>query len=321
MMNIVFLDRETLSPETQLRRPDFSHTWQAYERTSAEQVAERIADADIVIVNKVKLPATLLAHARRLKLIAVAATGTDNIDLAACAARGILVSNIRGYATRTVPEHTFALIFALRRSVCAYRDAVRAGRWQDARQFCFFDHPIRDLAGSTLGVIGDGELGQSVAAMGRALGMRVKFAGHKGRTGQGSLYTPFDQLLAEADILTLHCPLNDQTHHMISAAEFGRMARKPLLINTARGGLVDESAVGRALEAGQISGAAFDVTSEEPPPHDHPFMSLLDRPDFILTPHVAWASAEAIQALADQLIGNIEAFVAGTPRNPVKPKT
>lgn len=319
-MHIVFLDRETLSPQTRLRRPDFEHTWEAHERTSPEQVAERIAHADIVIVNKVKLTAPILAQASRLKLIAVAATGTDNIDLATCTARGIVVSNIRGYATRTVPEHTFALIFALRRSVCAYRDAVRAGRWQAAGQFCFFDHPIRDLAGSTLGIIGDGELGQAVAAIARALGMRVLFSGHKGRTGQGRLYTPFEQLLGEADIITLHCPLNDRTRHMISTPEFALMKRRPLLINTGRGGLVDEAAVGPALNAGHISGAAFDVTAVEPPPSDHPFMALLQRPDFILTPHVAWASEEAIQALADQLISNVESFVSGQPRNVVHPK-
>lgn len=316
-MHIVFLDRDTLSPETQLRRPGFAHTWQAWGRTTAEQAAERIANADIVIVNKVKLPEFTLAQAPRLKMIAVAATGTDNIDLAACAARGVVVSNIRGYAIRSVPEHTFALIFALRRSICAYHDAVRAGRWQEAAQFCFFDHPIRDLAGSTLGIVGDGELGQSVAAVGRALGMRVLFSGHKGRSGQGRLYTPFEQLLSEADILTLHCPLNERTRHMIGAPEFAQMARRPLLINTARGGLVDEAAVGAALDAGWISGAAFDVTSAEPPPADHPFMALLDRPNFVLTPHVAWASAQAIQALADQLIDNIEAFAAGAPRHQV----
>lgn len=319
-MHIVFLDRETLSPQTQLRRPDFDHTWEEHDRTSAEQVSERIAHADIVIVNKVKLPAAVLAQAPRLKLIAVAATGTDNIDLSACAAHGIVVSNIRSYANRTVPEHTFALIFALRRSVCAYRDAVHAGRWQAAGQFCFFDHPIRDLAGSTLGIIGDGELGQSVAAIGRALGMRVLFSGHKGRTGQGRLYTPFEQLLGEADVLTLHCPLNERTRHMISTPEFALMKRRPLLINTGRGGLVDEAAVGPALDAGQISGAAFDVTSVEPPPTNHPFMTLLERPNFILTPHVAWASAEAIQALADQLIVNVESFMSDQPRNVVRPK-
>lgn len=316
-MKIVFLDRDTISPQTRVRRPAFAHEWVEYPRTTPAEVAERLRDADITIVNKVRLSAEVLAQAPRLRLIAVAATGTDNIDLTACAARGIVVSNVRNYATHTVPEHTFGLIFALRRSICAYRDAVRAGRWQQAGQFCFFDHPIRDLAGSTLGVIGDGALGQSVAAMGRALGMRVLISGHKGRTGQGRLYTPFEDTLRQADVLTLHCPLNAGTRNMIAAPEFARMERRPLLVNTARGGLVDESAVGTALDAGQISGAAFDVTSVEPPPADHPFMTLLDRPDFILTPHVAWASAEAIQALADQLIGNVEAFAAGRPVNGV----
>lgn len=319
-MKIIFLDRETISPRTHVRRPAFDHEWVEYPRTGPAEAAERLRDADVAIVNKVRLTADVLAQAPRLRLIAVAATGTDNIDLAACQARGIVVSNIRGYATHTVPEHTFALIFALRRSICAYRDAVRAGRWQQADQFCFFDHPIRDLAGSTLGVVGDGALGQSVAAMGRALGMRVLISGHKGRTGQGRLYTPFEQTLQQADVLTLHCPLNEHTRNMIAAPEFAQMERSPLLVNTARGGLVDESAVGPALDAGQISGAAFDVTSVEPPPAGHPFMALLDRPNFILTPHVAWASAEAIQALADQLIDNIEAFVASRPTNVVEPR-
>lgn len=318
-MKIVFLDRETISPQTRVRRPAFDHEWVEYPRTSPAEVADRLRDADVAIVNKVKLPADVLAQAPRLRLIAVAATGTDNIDLAACQARGIVVSNVRNYATHTVPEHTFALIFALRRSICAYQSAVRAGRWQQAAQFCFFDHPIRDLAGSALGVIGDGALGQAVAAMGRALGMRVLMSGHKGRTDQGSLYTPFEETLRQSDVLTLHCPLNAGTRNMIAAPEFAQMARRPLLINTARGGLVDEAAVAAALDAGQISGAAFDVTSVEPPPADHPFMPLLARPNFLLTPHVAWASAEAIQALADQLIDNVEAFVAGRPVNAVAP--
>lgn len=316
-MNIVFLDRDTISPETHLRQPAFAHDWVQHARTPSNQAAARIADADIVIVNKVKLSAETLAQAPRLKLIAVAATGTDNIDLAACQQRGIVVSNVRNYATHTVPEHTFALIFALRRSICAYRDALKEGRWQTAAQFCFFDYPIRDLAGSTLGVIGDGVLGQAVARMGQALGMRVLFSAHKGRSGQGRLYTPFETLLRQADVITLHCPLNPSTRNMIGAPEFAQMAKKPLLINTGRGGLVDEAAVGPALDTGHISGAAFDVTSVEPPPADHPFMALLDRPNFILTPHVAWASAEAVQALADQIIDNIEAFVRGQPVNVV----
>ena len=250
--------------------------------------------------------------------MAVAATGTDPIDLAACRERGIVVSNIRHYAVNTVPEHTFALIFALRRSLCAYRDAVRAGRWQQAGQFCFFDFPIRDLAGATLGVIGDGVLGQAVAAIGRALGMRVLMSAFKGRGDMGGLYTPFERVLAESDVITLHCPLLPETRHLIGAPEFAAMRRAPLLVNTARSGLVDEQAVGPALQQGRISGAAFDVTAAEPPPAEHPFMALLQRPDFILTPHVAWASDEAVQALADQLIDNVEAFVRGAPLNVVE---
>jgi len=319
-MKIVFLDRDTLSTDTHLRPLTFAHEWVEYPCTGADEVAVRIEDADIVIVNKVKLNAQALARATRLQLIAVAATGTDNIDLQACQQQGIAVSNVRNYAVHTVPEHTFALIFSLRRSICAYRDAVKAGRWQEAAQFCFFDHPIRDLAGSTLGIIGDGVLGQSVAELGKALGMRVLFSAHKGRMGQGRLYTPFEEILQQCDILTLHCPLNASTHHMIGAAEFAQMRRKPLLINTGRGGLVDEAAVGPALQAGQIAGAAFDVVSVEPPPLDHPFMALLNRPDFILTPHVAWASSEAVQVLADQLIDNIEAFVSGQSVRQVIPE-
>ena len=314
-MNIVFLDRDTISPQTVLRPFAFPHNLQVYGRTGADELRLRLAEADIVITNKVKLDVQAIAAAPCLKMIAVAATGTDNIDLPACGTRGITVSNIRNYAVHTVPEHTFALIFALRRSICAYRDSVRAGRWQASRQFCFFDHPIRDLAGSTLGIVGDGVLGQAVAATARAFGMNVFYAAYKGSTDMGPLYTPFDQVLERADILTLHCPLTPATRNMIGAPEFERMARRPLLINTARGGLVDECAVGPALEAGRIAGAAFDVVSIEPPPAGHPFMALLDRPDFILTPHIAWASDEAVQGLADQLIDNIEAFVSGKPVN------
>lgn len=319
MTRIVFLDRATLSPQTRLRSPAFAHEIKLHEHTRPEQVAGRIADADIVIVNKTRLDAAALAAAPRLKLVAVAATGTDNVDIAACAARGVGVSNIRNYAGHTVPEHTFALIFALRRSVCAYRDAVRQGRWQEAGQFCFFDHPIRDLAGSTLGIIGDGVLGQAVAQMGRALGMQVIFAAHKGSQGMGMLYVPFGEALRRSDVLTLHCPLNPATRNMIGAPEFAQMTRRPLLINTARGGLVDENALGEALRQGQIAGAGFDVVSTEPPPPTHPFMALLDLPNFILTPHVAWASDEAIQGLADQLVDNIEAFQRGAPVNLVTP--
>lgn len=318
-MKIVFLDRNTLPSRVRLRAPAFAHDMVSYDQTSPNDVAERIRDADVVIVNKVRVTDDAIRSAPRLKLIAVAATGTDNINLQASQRHGIVVSNIRDYAVHSVPEHTFALIFALRRSICAYRDAVRAGCWQAAGQFCFFDHPIRDLAGATLGIVGGGALGQSVARLGKAFGMRVLIAARKGDAQTAPDRVPFAQLLAEADVITLHCPLLPETHHMIGPAEFAAMRRAPLLVNTARGGLVDERAVGPALAAGQISGAAFDVASVEPPLPDHPLMALAGRPNFILTPHVAWASDEAVQALADQLIDNIDAFAMGTPANVVSP--
>jgi glycerate dehydrogenase len=317
-VNIVFLDRGTLSPQTTMRPPSFAHQLVTYEQTRPEEVAGRITNADIVIVNKVRLTSDVIRDALCLKMVAVAATGTDNVDLQACAVRGVVVSNIRSYAANTVPEHTFALIFALRRSICAYRDSVLAGRWQASAQFCYFDYPIRDLAGSTLGVIGNGVLGKSVAAMGRALGMNVLISAHKGSTAIDAGYTHFEEVLERSDVITLHCPLNAHTRGLIGEAQFEQMKRRPLLINTARGGLVDEAALGPALIAGKISGAGFDVVSIEPPPADHPLFKLAARPDFILTPHVAWASDEAIQALTDQLVENIECFVRGAPRNIVR---
>jgi len=316
--HIVFLDRETLPPETILREPGFPHRLTIHPRTAAHQVAERIADADIVITNKVPVTADSIRHAPRLKLIAVAATGYDIIDLTACAERGITVSNIRDYAVNTVPEHTFALILALRRSILAYHQSVARGDWVRSGQFCYFDYPVRNLAGSTLGIIGSGSIGQAVANLGRAFGMRVLFAGRKGAADVAPSHVPFEKVLEESDVISLHCPLRPETRNLIGADEFALMKRRPLLINTARGGLVDESALCEALEKGQIAGAGFDVTTREPMPDDHSFMRLMDRPDFILTPHVAWSSREAIQALADQLIENIELFHKGTPRNVVR---
>lgn len=316
-LRIVFLDRETISPQTVLRPLSFAHELTVHHRTAPDQVAARIARADIVISNKVAIGKDAIDAAPGLKMVAVAATGTDMVDLDACAARGIVVSNIRGYAINTVPEHTFALIFALRRSLVAYRESVKAGRWHEAAQFCYFDFPIKDLTGSVLGIIGDGVLGQAVAAIARALGMKVLFAARKGADKPGALYTPFEQVLNDSDIITLHCPLNAQTRNMIDDREFAQMTRKPILINTARGGLVNEHALVRALHAGLISGAGFDVVAPEPPDNQHPLVKLLELPNFILTPHVAWASDEAVQGLTDQLMDNIEAFYDGSPRNVV----
>lgn len=318
LTRIVFLDRETLSDSVELPQVPFKHELQVYGRTAPDQVAERIADADIVISNKVALRREHLQAAPNLKMIALAATGSDNIDLDAARERGIVVSNIRDYAVRSVPEHVFALIFALRRNICAYRQSVKEGRWQEAQQFCYFDYPIRDLAGSTLGLIGSGSLGQAVATMGRALGMKVIFAQRRGQTivSNADDRLPFEQVLEQADVLSLHCPLTAETQNMLDMAEFERMApRRPLLINTARGGLIDDQALEHALRQGWLGGAGIDVCTPEPPPADHILMRLLDLPNYILTPHIGWASQEAMQALANQLIENIVAFHRGQARH------
>ena len=315
MERIVFLDRDTLAPQIRLRQPHFAHELVEHDRTSPDQVAERLDGATIAITNKAPITAEALARLPALRLIAVAATGTDCIDKAACAARGVAVANIRGYAVNTVPEHTFALILALRRSIVAYRESVLAGRWQRAAQFCYFDHPIRDLAGARLGIIGEGVLGQRVADIARAFGMVPMFAAHKGVSGLGPLYTPWQQVLETSDVITLHSPLTPQTRRMISMPEFEAMKRRPLIVNTARGGLVDENDLVAALDRGLISGAGFDVAETEPPAPDDPLMRAAPRFNVILTPHVAWASDEAQQVLADQLRDNIENFVAGKPTN------
>ncbi|MFZ0844253.1 MAG: D-2-hydroxyacid dehydrogenase [Pseudolabrys sp.] len=317
MTRIVFLDRSTIGPSMTLSKPSFSHEWIDYDRTQPDQVVERLKGADIAVSNKVPMRRDSIEKLPGLKMICIPATGYDAFDIEACRERGIVVSNVRGYAVNTVPEHAFAMIFALRRGLIGYRQDVIDGKWQKAAQFCFFTHPINDLAGSTLGIFGEGALGQGVAMIGRALGMRTLFGAHKGVSGLGPLYTPFDEVLESADVITLHCPLLPATRNMISAPEFGKMMKKPLLINCARGGLVNETDLVDALDKGQISGAGFDCLTSEPPASDNPLLKILGRPNVIVTPHVAWASDEAMQTLWDQVILHIENFHAGRPSSQI----
>ena len=309
---IVFLDRNSLIAD--MRVPSFAHDWVDFEQTRPEDVVARLQDASIVITNKVKLPGELLAQTPGVKMVAVAATGTDNVDLAYCREHGIVVANIRGYAVDTVPEHAFMMMLALRRNLIGWREDVHAGLWQQADQFCLFTRPVNDLHGSTLGLVGYGSLGRGMQKLAEAFGMKVLVAEHKTAATPREGYTPFDTVLREADVISLHTPLTADTRHMISAREFGLMKPSALLINTARGNLVDEAALIEALQSGRIGGAGFDVLAVEPPREGNPLLDL-DLPNFILTPHVAWSSREAMQTLADQLVDNIEAFVAGTPRN------
>lgn len=315
MTKIVFLDRDTIGPAVDIMRPGFDHDWVEYGKTAPGQVAERIADADIVITNKAPIRADQLEAAPGLKMISIAATGYDVIDVAACTARGVVVSNVRGYAINTVPEHAFALILALRRSIVGYRQDVIDGEWQKSGQFCFFNHPIKDLAGSRLGIVGEGVIGAAVARLGAAFGMEPVFAAHKGVSGLGPLYTPWDEVIETSDVITLHAPLMPATKHMIATPEFEAMKRKPVLVNTSRGGLVDEAALVDALDRGLIAGAGFDVLTSEPPAPDNPLLSVLERPNVIVTPHTAWASDEAMKEVWRQVIAHIEDFAAGSPSN------
>ncbi len=315
MVEIVFLDRDTLGPSVSISRPSFEHGWTEYQRTSQDQVVERAKNAEIIITNKVPIRESSIAQLPNLKLIIVAATGYDVIDMESCRKRNILVSNVRNYATTTVPEHVFALIFALRRSIVGYRQDVIDGEWQRAQQFCFFTHPIKDIAGSTLGVVGRGSLGNSVGQMGEALGMRVIYAARKGATEIPEGYTSFEQVITESDILTFHCPLTEQTQDLIAYPELKRMTQRPILINAGRGGLINEVDLVRAVEEDLVAGVGFDCVTTEPIPDDHPFQKIIQRPNVILTPHVAWASESAIQTLWDQVISHIDNFQRGEPTN------
>jgi glycerate dehydrogenase len=314
MEHIVFLDRSTL--EANVRQPDFPHRWQEHAVTAPAEIAARLADATIAITNKVALRADTLAQLPKLKLIAAAATGVNHIDVDWCCDHGIAVANIRNYAVHAVPEHVFMLVLALRRNLPAYRADLRNGLWQQSGQFCLFTHPIHDIHGSTLGVVGRGVLGEAVAQLAQAFGMQVLFAEHKGAADIRPGFTPFEEVLQTSDVVSLHLPLTEATRHLIGAAELALMKPSALLINAARGGVVDEAALLDALRQGRIAGAGTDVLATEPPRSGNPLLDA-DLPNLIVTPHVAWASREAMQILADQLIANIEAFVRGTPQNRV----
>ena len=313
---IVELDHGSLGPHVTLRRPGFAHEWVAYDVTHPADVSERIRGAAVVVTNKVAIGRELLAEHPGVRLIAVAATGVDVVDLAAASEFGVDVVNVRRYAEDSVPEHTFALLLALARQLPIYREAVSNGVWQESEHFCFFAGPVRTLAGKTLGLVGFGSLARRVADIALAFGMRVIVSTPRPPAAAQSIeFVSLEHLLANADVVSLHCPLTDPTRGMINARTLAAMRPDALLINTARGGLIDEAALAEALCTGAIGGAALDVLSTEPPAPDNPLLQLAKRPNLIITPHVAWASAESVQRLADQLIELIEAWHRGKPRH------
>ena len=309
----VFLDVKPLDQDdldlTELANA-FS-TLDVYANTSADKVVDRLKDTQVALVNKVLLTADVLAACPNLKLVLIAATGFNNVDLDAAKRLGITVCNCPAYSTAAVAQHTLMLLLALATSLNDYQAAVRAGQWQKTQHFCFLDFPIVELSGKTLGILGQGELGGAVTKLAEALGMRVLSANLPGRPAKPDRLA-LDDLLRQVDALSLHCPLTEQTRNLIGERELSLMKPGAFLINTARGGLVEEQALADALKRGQLGGAATDVLTQEPPVNGNP---LLDSgvPRLIVTPHSAWGSRDARQRGVDQLVANIKAFQEGEP--------
>lgn len=289
--------------------------WSCFPASRHDQANERIAGCNIVITNKVRLDRETIFGSDALQLVLLAATGTDNVDLDACRERGVVVCNARQYSRPAVVQHTFALMLCLATSLVTYRDDVRRGAWSDSEVFCLLDHPIHELEGRTLGIIGLGDLGSRVATIGRAFGMSVIVAARPGSPPDADRLALEDFLVA-ADVVSLHCPLTSGTRHMLSTEQFRLMKKDAILINTARGGIVDPLALAVALRNGQIGGAGIDVLDPEPPPLDHPLLAD-NIPNLIVTPHNAWGSQESRQRLVYQIAGNLAAWCEGKPVNRV----
>ena len=311
-LHIVVLDRDTL-----VNRPfdfDFPHTLSSYGTTEAHETLERIRGADIVITNKVVISAQAFAENPQLKLVAVTATGVNNVDVEAAKQNGTAVCNIRAYGNESVAEHAFMMMITLMRNLPAYQRDVAAGLWENSPFFCHLGAPMRDLNGKTLAIFGRGNIGKTLATYAQAFKMNVVFAEHKNAQSVRDGYVSFDEAIRSADVVSLNCPLTPQTANMIGEAELQQMKPGAILINCGRGGLVDEAALVAALKYGQIGGAGFDVLTQEPPRDGNPLLKAR-LPNLIVTPHIAWASQEAANRLFDILLDNINRFVADNPQN------
>jgi len=320
-MKAIILDADTLGTGDVSLAPitGLPLQWTVFDHTEADQVAERIAGADVVLTNKAPIGETELAAAPALRYIGVLATGTNVIDLKATSEHNVLVSNVIGYGTGSVAQHTWALILALTTRLPDYNVAALDGRWAASRHFCLMDFPVAELAGKTLGIVGYGQLGKAVAEIGRAFGMTVNVAALPWRHGEAVDRVPLDKLLREVDVLSLHCPLTEETRGLIGRRQLAMMKSSALLINCARGGLVDEQALADALEDGEIAGAGVDVLTEEPPVNGNPLLNP-ELPNLIVTPHSAWVARESRQRLIQQVADNLRGFLVGNPVNVVNGK-
>ena len=310
-MKAVFLDRATFSSDLDLNTPNGLSDYQVYEQTpnDAQTIIERCQHADIIITNKVKLTAEVITQLPKLKLIQLTATGMDNVDKAACDRQGIALQNVAGYAVKSVPEHTLMLILSVMRASRHYHNQVVQGEWQTDGRFCLLGTPLIDLEGKTLGIIGYGTIGKRVAEIAKVFGMRVLIAEHQGRVPRNSDYTAFDDVLGKSDIITLHCPLTAATHHLINDETIAKMAKQPLIVNVARGSVVDSGAVVDAVNAGKILGYASDVFEDEPIRDDDPLLTLREHPRVMLTPDNAWGSVNAQLTLWSILCEQVQRFI------------
>jgi glycerate dehydrogenase len=315
LKKIVFLDRAGLPERFSVRAPSVSHRWRSYDSTSPELIVARSLGADVLITNKVRISRDTLLACPSVKHLAVSATGFNIIDIDACRELGVSVSNIPSYAATTVAEHVIASALCLRRQLLSYRQRVMDDQWQKSLTFCLFAEPINDLENSTFAIIGFGELGRATAYKAAALGMRVIFASRSKHQCSFAEQVSLQELISSADIISIHCSLNAETSNLISAPQLQEMQPHTILINTARGGIVNEADVVQAIRRKLIGGISFDVLVEEPPTDDSPLLSIANFDNVIITPHSAWASEQAMQRLADILADNVDAYLLGSPQN------
>jgi glycerate dehydrogenase len=310
-MKAAFLDYATLGPGVDTSSLDDLVDVDYHEYTVSDEISSRLHNIEVGIVNKARVDAAAIAANPTLKFIVLAATGSDNVDLAAARVHGVAVANIRDYCTPAVVQHVFALILALTRQLSGYQEVISGGAWQRSNTFALFDYPIRELTGKKLGIVGYGSLGSGVAEVGRAFGMEVLIAARPGAEGAvDDSRVPFDALIRQADVLSLHCPLTDANRHLIGKRELAAMKSDALLINTARGALIDSAALVAALRQGELGGAGIDVLAQEPPTDEEPLLAS-GIPNLILTPHIAWTATESRQRTLDQVAENVQNFIAG----------
>ena len=311
-MRAVFLDKGTFSDDVNLSAPAGVTDYITYDDTSADAnlIIERCQDADIIFTNKVQITADVIAKLPKLKLIQLTATGMNNVDQEACKAHNVTLYNVAGYAVKSVPEHTFMLMLNAMRAGIYYHQKVADGTWRENGNFCLLDVSLVDLEDKTLGIIGVGTIGKRVTEIARAFGMTVLWAEHQGRTPRNDDYTAFEEVLGQSDVISLHCPLNEQTKHLINQDTLAKMSKQPLLVNVARGGIVDSQALADAVHNEQILGYATDVFEQEPITADDPLLSMSDHPRVIFSPHNAWGSKSAQETLWQILSKQVADFVA-----------